>query len=132
MKYKLLRITPVIISLAGCTVYVTSPPKVESKQTIPSADTVIRPNKQITITEVKNAPISTKSQTKQPPTQSKPTKVAPVVPVAPKQAFYIVQPRDTVFEVMRKTDALWTDIIRLNNLKAPKYMIYPEQRLRLK
>ncbi len=45
--------------------------------------------------------------------------------------YYIVQPKDTVFQVMRITGAYWKDIIRLNNLKAPKYEIHPGQRLRL-
>ena len=45
--------------------------------------------------------------------------------------YYTVQPKDTVFQVMRITGAYWKDIIRLNNLKAPKYEIHPGQRLKL-
>jgi hypothetical protein len=45
--------------------------------------------------------------------------------------YYTVQVKDTVFEVMRKTGAYWKDIIRLNDLKAPKYEIQPGQRLKL-
>jgi len=45
--------------------------------------------------------------------------------------YYTVKPKDTVFEVMRQTGAYWKDIIRLNDLKAPKYEIQPGQRLRL-
>ncbi len=130
MKNKLLGIAAILTSLAGCTVYVT-PPTTEAKQAIPSADPVITPAKSTTIEEVKSTPAPTKPQSKQSAKPVKSTKITPTA-TAPKQDFYIVQPRDTVFEVMRKTGALWTDIIRLNNLKAPKYMIYPEQRLRLK
>ena len=129
MKKKLLGISFILTGLASCTVYVSPPPATESEQAIPSADTEAIATKQATVTEVKSVPTSIKAQSKQTAIQSKPQKIAPVIP---KQAFYIVQPRDTVFEVMRKTGALWTDIIRLNNLKAPKYMIYPEQKLRLK
>ncbi len=45
--------------------------------------------------------------------------------------YYTVQRKDTVFQVMRNTGAYWKDIIRLNNLKAPKYEIHPGQRLKL-
>ena len=45
---------------------------------------------------------------------------------------YVVQPGDTVFQVMRNTGAYWKDIIRLNNLQAPDYAIKPSQTLRLK
>ena len=45
--------------------------------------------------------------------------------------YYTVQRKDTVFEVMRQTGAYWKDIIRLNDLKAPKYEIHPGQRLEL-
>ena len=44
---------------------------------------------------------------------------------------YVVRRKDTVFEVMRQTGAYWKDIIRLNDLKAPKYEIHPGQRLKL-
>jgi LysM repeat protein len=45
--------------------------------------------------------------------------------------YYTVKPKDTVFEVMRQTGAYWKDIIRLNDLKAPRYEIQPGQRLKL-
>lgn len=45
--------------------------------------------------------------------------------------YYTVKSKDTVFEVMRQTGAYWKDIIRLNDLKAPKYEIQPGQRLKL-
>ncbi|MDD5395106.1 MAG: LysM peptidoglycan-binding domain-containing protein [Thiothrix sp.] len=45
---------------------------------------------------------------------------------------YVVQQRDTVFQVMRNTGVYWKDIIRLNNLQAPDYTIKPGQTLRLK
>jgi LysM repeat protein len=48
------------------------------------------------------------------------------------QTFYIVKPKDTVFAVMRKTGVHWQEIIKLNNLKAPKYTIFPGQNLRVK
>jgi len=44
---------------------------------------------------------------------------------------YTVRRKDTVFEVMRQTGAYWKDIIRLNDLKAPKYEIQPGQKLKL-
>lgn len=45
---------------------------------------------------------------------------------------YTVQKGDTVFQVMRNTGVYWKDIIRLNNLQAPNYVISPGQTLRLK
>lgn len=45
---------------------------------------------------------------------------------------YVVQNGDTVFQVMRKTGVYWKDIIRLNNLQGPGYVISPGQRLRLR
>lgn len=45
---------------------------------------------------------------------------------------YVVQKTNTVFAVMRITDVYWRDIVKWNNLEAPKYTIYPGQRLRLK
>lgn len=46
--------------------------------------------------------------------------------------FYIVKPKDTVFEVMRQTGVHWKKIIKLNQLKAPAYTIHPGQYLRVK
>lgn len=46
--------------------------------------------------------------------------------------YYTVQKTNTVFAVMRITDVYWKDVVKWNNLEAPKYTIYPGQRLRLK
>lgn len=46
--------------------------------------------------------------------------------------YYIVKPKDTVFQVMRNTGIYWKTIIKLNNLQAPGYTINPGQKLRLK
>jgi len=46
--------------------------------------------------------------------------------------FYIVKPKDTVFEVMRQTGVHWKKIIKLNQLKSPAYVIHPGQYLRVK
>ena len=45
---------------------------------------------------------------------------------------YTVKKGDTVFSIMRETGVYWKDIIELNNLKAPRYVITPGQVLRLK
>ena len=45
---------------------------------------------------------------------------------------YTVQPKDTVFQVMRNTGVYWKTIIKLNNLQAPDYTIRPGQSLRLR
>lgn len=52
--------------------------------------------------------------------------------VSSGDGFYTVQKGDTVFQVMRNTGVYWKDLIRLNNLEAPNYVINPGQRLRLK
>jgi hypothetical protein len=46
--------------------------------------------------------------------------------------YYTVQRTNTVFAVMRITGAYWKDIVKWNNLQAPKYVIVPGQRLRVK
>lgn len=61
------------------------------------------------------------------------TPPAPTVkPVKEGAIYYIVKEQDTVFEVMRQTGTDWKTIIRLNDLKAPNYKIYPRQQLRIK
>ena len=52
--------------------------------------------------------------------------------VSHKGLFYIVKPKDTVFEVMRQTGVHWKKIIELNQLKSPAYVIHPGQYLRVK
>lgn len=46
--------------------------------------------------------------------------------------YYTVQKKNTVFAVMRITGAYWKDIVKWNDLQAPKYVIVPGQRLRVK
>lgn len=46
--------------------------------------------------------------------------------------YYSVQKGNTVFAVMRITGAYWKDIVKWNDLEAPKYTIHPGQRLRVK
>lgn len=48
------------------------------------------------------------------------------------ETYYVVKKQDTVFEIMRQTGVDWKTIIKLNDLKAPKYNIYPGQQLRIK
>lgn len=45
---------------------------------------------------------------------------------------YTVQKGDGVFSIMRKTGVYWKDIIEMNDLKAPDYIIVPGQVLILK
>ena len=44
---------------------------------------------------------------------------------------YTVKKGDTVFSIMRETGVYWKDIIEINNLKAPRYVITPGQVLLL-
>jgi len=46
--------------------------------------------------------------------------------------YYSVQKGNTVFAVMRITGSYWKDIVKWNDLEAPKYTIHPGQRLRVK
>ncbi|HHC74886.1 MAG TPA: LysM domain-containing protein [Thiothrix sp.] len=46
--------------------------------------------------------------------------------------YYTVQKGNTVFAVMRITGAYWKDVVKWNDLVAPKYTIHPGQRLRVK
>lgn len=71
---------------------------------------------------------------------------APTIPVAKVQevpapaitsgkegeTYYIVKKKDTLFEIMRQTGVHWKTIVKINNLKAPKYNIFPGQQLRIK
>lgn len=45
---------------------------------------------------------------------------------------YTVQKGDTVFSIMRETGVYWKNIIDMNDLKAPDYIITPDQVLILK
>ncbi len=126
-----------LVSLTGCTVYL--PP---SEAPIPAADPIIVPGKATTVKA------DNKDLTEIDPTKSKAVKTTVVEkgttskvnrestrdkePSRQGQVFYVVRPKDTVFEVMRKTGVHWKEIIQLNNLKAPKYTIFPGQNLRIK
>ena len=133
-----------VLSLSSCTVYL--PPK---DDTVPSAEPIVIPNKN-TVADSNN-----KNQMKTPATSAKTKTVVPEIEATkeanstskiivenktttpPKtsnlgQTFYIVKPKDTVFAVMRNTGVHWKKIIQLNNLKAPKYTIFPGQSLRIK
>lgn len=45
---------------------------------------------------------------------------------------YTVQKGDSVFSIMRETGVYWKNIIEMNNLQAPSYIIAPSQILVLK
>lgn len=57
---------------------------------------------------------------------------APSSTVLNQQDKYLVQPRDTIFQVMRNTGVYWKDIVKLNNLDAPDYVLTPGQVIRLR
>ncbi len=120
----------VLFSVTGCTVYL--PP---TDEPIPSADPILVPGKATTV-KPDSSPL--KAETKKPATAVKKKEATPKAqessqaPLQQGQTFYIVQPKDTVFAVMRKTGVHWQEIIKLNNLKAPKYIIFPGQSLRVK
>jgi len=61
-----------------------------------------------------------------------PATVAQANSVSREGLFYIVKPKDTVFEVMRQTGVHWKKIIKLNQLKSPAYVVHPGQYLRVK
>lgn len=125
MKFKTAAITTAILSISGCTVNL--PP---SNAPIPAADPIIIPEK-----SAKTAPASKAAST----TTEKTGKAESPKPTEKTketdrqgQLFYVVKSKDTVFEVMRKTGVHWKEIIRLNDLKAPDYTIFPGQSLRIK
>ncbi|WP_040839530.1 LysM peptidoglycan-binding domain-containing protein [Thiothrix nivea] len=57
---------------------------------------------------------------------------APSSTVLNQQDTYLVQPRDTIFQVMRNTGVYWKDLVELNNLDAPDYVLTPGQVIRLR
>ncbi|MEE9351049.1 MAG: LysM peptidoglycan-binding domain-containing protein [Thiotrichaceae bacterium] len=134
LKFSLITTTTVLFSVTGCTVYL--PP---TEEPIPSADPILVPGK---ATTVKPNRSPTKNETKASTTagtvKEKKATPKPKTPESSQgtsrqgQTFYIVKPKDTVFAVMRKTGVHWQEIIKLNNLKAPKYTIFPGQNLRIK
>ncbi|MEE9302786.1 MAG: LysM domain-containing protein [Thiotrichaceae bacterium] len=130
--------TSALASLSGCTVYL--PP---SEETIPAADPIIVPGKATTVKKPDNKGIIEINPSKSEPAKTI-TNEKGTSPTAPKvqeknsepsrqgHIFYVVKPKDTVFEVMRKTGVNWQEIIRLNHLQAPAYTIFPGQNLRIK
>lgn len=124
-----------LISITSCTVYVTPDSATISKNrsTIPAAiPTTSAPTttKKTIITEIQNTP--TTQPTKKAFKTLSNTTVRTVPPSPSTSTLYTVKPKDTVFSIMRKTNANWADIIRINNLEPPNYTIYPGQVLRLK
>ncbi len=127
-----------IFVLSGCTMNL--PP---TNEPIPSADPILIPEKTATENTSNTSAIKTK------PTEVVPSSHASARAVNDQprvskvnekatsqlgqgQTFYVVKPKDTVFEVMRQTGVHWKEIIRLNSLKAPKYTIFPGQSLRIR
>jgi LysM repeat protein len=132
------------LSLMGCTVML--PP---SEENIPAADPILLPGKATTIpvnnkintktkaTEIKSKEAGSGSVDKSTNMSAKAQGTSIALPKAAStsaqgQIYYVVKPKDTVFEVMRQTGVHWKEIIRLNNLKAPSYVIYPGQSLRVR
>lgn len=139
-----------VFGLSGCTMNL--PP---SNEPIPTADPILLPDKAATNGNSGSTPAtSTNSKGQTKPTEIaapettttnpvtnqaggnvkviNPPAVRPSKPLKQGQIFYVVKPKDTVFEVMRQTGVHWKEIIKLNNLKAPKYTIFPGQSLRVR
>lgn len=129
-----------IFGLSGCTMNL--PP---ANEPIPTADPILLPDKTTTGNSSRSPAINTNSNTK--PTEVVPSGTTTTNTVNNQstgnekvtnptnhqgQTIYVVKPKDTVFEVMRLTGVHWKEIIRLNNLKAPKYTIFPGQSLRIR
>ncbi len=138
MNKQLLILPVLLISITGCEVYISPDsasikkrprPKAVPSATIPSAypnysnPTIRPPTKKTVVTEIQGTPA----------TQAVKKVVKPTPPVKKlTQTLYTVKPYDTVFSIMRKTNANWSDIIRINSLEPPNYTIHPGQVLRLK
>lgn len=110
-----------------------------SKGPIPSADPVIlesRATKKPTIQTKKpllaEIPAVTSNAFISPNPEVDRTEKQKITEARQGHLYYVVRPNDTVFEVMRKTGAHWTHIIKLNNLKGPEYRIHPGQSLRIR
>ena len=135
MKLNLTTTIAASLAFSGCTVYL--PP---TEEPIPSADPIVVPKASAATPRA----ATTVTPAKKPvaPVQSSPVSTAPSTKPEVKKnkqdvsrqghVFYVVKPKDTVFEVMRKTGVHWKEIIDLNNLKAPSYTIFPGQNLRIK
>lgn len=107
------------ILLTGCTLAIE--PKA-SQGPIPAADPIV--------VEVPSANTEASNNTLQ-KTVELPT--APAIQSARQgETYYIVKKKDTLFEIMRQTGVNWKTIVKLNDLQAPKYRIYPGQQLRIK
>ncbi len=116
-----------LLMVTGCTVYL--PP---GEEPVPAADPIVIPQKntstpppvkpasKVTIKKSITAPANTEQQKNRPE------------PRREEQVYYVVKPGDTVFEVMKKTGVHWKEIVRLNTLKAPNYLIHPGQSLRIR
>lgn len=130
-----------IISMAGCTVYVSPDSATIKRNTIPAAEPSYKTapaalptattttTKKTVITEIQDVPVV---QTRKQSTATVKSIPAPEIITQSTQTLYTVKPKDTVFSIMRKTNANWSDIIRINSLEPPNYTIYPGQVLRLK
>lgn len=132
-----------ITSITGCTVYVSPDSATIKRSTIPAADpsykapaaspsstSTTTTTKKTVITEIQDTPVV---QTRKQSTATiKSVPSTTIITTQPTQILYTVKPKDTVFSIMRKTNANWSDIIRINSLEPPNYTIYPGQVLRLK
>ena len=137
MNKQFLILPLLLISLTGCEIYISpdsasikkrSRPKTIPSATIPSVypnytnPTTTTSAKKVVITEIQGTPTTQAAK--------KIVKPKPVKKLT--QTLYTVKPYDTVFSIMRKTNANWSDIIRINSLEPPNYTIHPGQVLRLK
>lgn len=106
------------ILLTGCSLAIE--PRA-SQGPIPAADPIVVDAPQVTTKKPNNSA----NKLKETP--------APAIKSGKEgETYYIVKKKDTVFEIMRQTGVDWKTIIKLNDLKAPKYNIYPGQQLRIK
>ena len=137
MNKQLFILPLLLISLTGCEIYISPDsasikkrprPKTIPSATIPSAypnytnPTTTTSTKKVVVTEIQGTPTTQAAK--------KVVKPNPVKKLT--QTLYTVKPYDTVFSIMRKTNANWSDIIRINSLEPPNYTIHPGQVLRLK
>lgn len=136
MKKLLIIVSALLINITGCTVYVSPDSatiiKKPRPRNIPAADPGYTNPAALPRTSVKQDVITEIQGTPATPSTKTVINTTDKVAQKPTQTFYTVKPKDTVFSIMRKTNANWSDIIRINSLEPPKYTIHPGQVLRLK
>lgn len=138
LSFGVLGITGIFV-LSGCTMNL--PP---ANEPIPTGDPILLPEKTATGNTSNSGTTNTQPIEVVPSTNKTSTSTVNDQPGVSRvnektaspsnqgQTYYVVKPKDTVFEVMRQTGVHWKEIIRLNNLKAPRYTIFPGQSLRIR